>query len=827
MSESFQVLPGASVRGQLLSRRLRNVRHRLRWEKALRGMAWTVGGFLLLSVVTTWLASVANFSSQRVQIFAWSLALGTAAIFFWSLLRPQFQKLDDGKLARFVEEKNPHIQDRLVTAVEVSSKKGSFPEPLLRRLVEDAWSRTAAVTNRQLFEVRETLISTVALALAVLLLAVGLLWGPAFLTHGFQQFWSAWSAADLPSPLYQIEIRPGNVTVARNSDQEVLARPLGFQPSGVRLFARSGKGETWEEFPMEAIPRQQGFRFLLFDLRAPVRYYAEADGIRSGQFLIDISELPKVRRIQLTYHFPSYTGLPPRVEEDGGDIRALAGTRVLARILTDVPLTQGSLQLEDGSRIPLKPVPGENQLAGELVVRSDSLYHVRLVDSSGKDVKASDDYLIVALDDQPPAVRISQPGRDEQVTSVEEVLAEAEAQDDFGLAELRLHYSVNGAPEQGKLLAKNPGREARGHHIFYLEEFGLVPGDLVTYYASARDGRSSAQTDVYFLEIRAFEKEFYQGQTRPAGGQMGSQADDLFLSERQKEIIAATWNLIRRQAEIEPASFAQNAGAVATAQRKLRERLETLIARLQSSHLVGAGAEVRTLLEEMEQASKAMEAARSELSARRLRDAMIPEQKALQHLLRAEASFRKIQVNFGNQGMAGGESSRSWAKDLQDLFELELDREKNQYETLPQASQRGEEMDEAMQRLKELARRQEQLLDQQRNASGQPPATSRWEQETLRRETEELARRLERMAGRQGQGDPSTLEDIRRRLERAARDMEAANRPGSGSSQEATRALERLREAQSALSRQRGQRHQGQIEDLANRAEELVQDQKR
>src|SRR5260370_42473216 len=63
------------------------------------------------------------------------------------------------------------------------------------------------------------------------------------------------------------------------------------------------------------------------------------------------------------------------------------------------------------------------------------------------------------------------------------------------------------------------------------------------------------------------------------------------------------------------------------------------------------------------------------------KDAITLEQKALQALLRAEATFRQIQIAFGQQGGGGGGGSNNAGRDLASLFDLELDTEKNQYET--------------------------------------------------------------------------------------------------------------------------------------------------
>ena len=79
-------------------------------------------------------------------------------------------------------------------------------------------------------------------------------------------------------------------------------------------------------------------------------------------------------------------------------------------------------------------------------------------------------------------------------------------------------------------------------------------------------------------------------------------------------------------------------------------------------------------------ASKAMTPAAHSLQQQKWKDAIPNEQKALQYLLRAEATFRQIQVAFGGRGGGGGGGGAP-ARDLAALFDLELDTEKNQYET--------------------------------------------------------------------------------------------------------------------------------------------------
>ena len=141
-----------------------------------------------------------------------------------------------------------------------------------------------------------------------------------------------------------------------------------------------------------------------------------------------------------------------------------------------------------------------------------------------------------------------------------------------------------------------------------------------------------------------------------------------------------------------------------------------------------------------------MDPAAGKLKDRKWQDAMPSEQKALQNLLRAEATFRQIEVAFGSRGGGGGGGGAG--RDLASLFDLELDTQKNQYETAQTAgasTPKDQQVDDALKKLDDLARRQEELAQQQSNNSAQS-IQDRWQQELLRRNAEELQRQLQQLA---------------------------------------------------------------------------------
>src|SRR5690606_29173686 len=152
------------------------------------------------------------------------------------------------------------------------------------------------------------------------------------------------------------------------------------------------------------------------------------------------------------------------------------------------------------------------------------------------------------------------PGRDYRATAIEEVPVRVEARDDFRLDALELHYSVNGGEWRHERLPAGTA-DIQAAAMLRLEELQqpgadgsvpvLVPGDLVSYYAEARDNKHSVQTDLFLIQVQPFEQRYTQLQAGGGGGGGGDGEgeQDGEISRRQREILVATWNLQRSQQE--------------------------------------------------------------------------------------------------------------------------------------------------------------------------------------------------------------------------------------------------------------------------------------
>ncbi|MCA2969012.1 MAG: hypothetical protein INH43_10895, partial [Acidobacteriaceae bacterium] len=710
-------------------------------EARLRLAAWTRGAAVAAAVAlgaTLALVLVANafafadtvMGAARFLLFV-SLALALAFGIVIPLLR-----INRRRAATQAESKFPEFRERLLTFIERREKNDPFLELVAADALPVAQHASSAA-----------LVSTARLAVfsTVAVMGVGLLlWliqgGPGFVGHGANLLWMGTPKG--AGSFYELVVQPGNKSVRKRADVLVSAQTVGFAPSEVQLFARFGASAKWEQSAM--LPRLQasGYEFLFAGLPDSVEYYVAAGPVKSPVYKLTALELPGVKRIRVTYQYPRSLGLPSVTEENGGDLRALIGTEANVEVEFDKPMAKGLLYVDAERQVPLTPGPG-TWASAKVKIEKDGVYHVAALEPA-EIVRLSDDYFIEARKDEEAILKIRKPGRDAKVSPLEEVPVEVEAADDFGLRELKLVYSVNGGAERTvNLLTQPNAKSVAGKAMLALEEFKLVPGDVVTLWAVARDATRTTQSDLYFLEAQPFEKEYSQSQQSGGGG--GGEQEDNNVTKRQKEIIAATWNQLRNRFA-EPKATAENARFLAETQAKLREQAKNLATRMNRRELSGSNEEFKKFEKDISAAVAAMGVAAEKLKAQGFKDALPHEQQALQHLMRADSVFKQIQVAMGQRGGGGGGGGGA-ARDLENLFDLELDTEKNQYETnqsQQSAEQRAREVDEAMQRLEQLARRQQELAQQQQQ--GKQNFQQKWQQEQLKREAEELKRQMEQLA---------------------------------------------------------------------------------
>ena len=722
-------------------------------------------------------------------------AAGASAGFAGWILWPLRRGPSERQVARYVEERCPELQDRLASAIDLCET----PSPFGGRVLDDAARRSRGVHLDRVVAarvVRRAVAGGVgATAALVALLVVG-----ADVVGRIAR--SAWLyAAPFGATLI---VEPGAARLVAGEPLEVRARladtlgAFGRSAPSVTVIAADGGRAT-----VEMQPHGAGYAATLPPAARSFTYRVAAAALESEDYAVTVLHAPRAERVDVAYQYPAFTGLAARVET-GGDVFAPQGTLVTVTVHSDKPVSDGALRLAAGGVIPLRR-EAPAALSASFEVTRDDAYRIALRDADGLSNRAAAEYVIRATPDAPPLVEVRRPGGDREITPLEEVVIEARAEDDFALARFDLVYAVAGTADRVVDLL-GPDRVANGDgvHILYAEDLDVAPGDVISYYVRAGDANPArvreTRSDIYFLEVRPFEREFEDAPSQSSlsmdAGAVGQ------LAGVQKEIVAATWRLDGR-----PGLAAEDADlvAVADAQAELRQTALGAAARMLQR---GRGRpERQALATAVDAMARAEEALRSASTGA----ALPPEMEALAALLRAQAAIRRTRVARDGSGRSAAGQPQ---EDLSALFDRDLRREQEtNYENRPSspAAESSAESD-ALRRVRELAERQEALGRAQDDLARRRDALDDEEAERvlarLTREQEELSERAEALereiagessdssapSASNARGAGGAGEPMRRALAELRRGevAEAAER--------AREALDRLRDIERALA---------------------------
>ena len=469
------------------------------------------------------------------------------------------------------------------------------------------------------------------------------------------------------------------------------------------------------------------------------------------------------------------------------------------------------------------------------------------------------------MDDRPPDVRILRPAADQQITPLEEVAIEARAEDDYGISRFELVYAVAGREPKVVPFASTDGNAAAraGVHTLAAEDLGVQPGDVITYYARARDiGRGKRPTetrsDIFFLEVRPFSEEFVLAQSQAMSGMASEQIETLVAA--QKEIINATWNIERRAASGAGRS-ASDVTAIAAAQAELRSRAEQMASRtgrgrgvirfpqqLTPPRQAPGGqslrqAQGRPQSNPVGAAISAMTRAIGQLEGQRTGEALPHEMAALQGLLQAQAEVRRREV-AQQAGASMGALGRQ-GQDLSALFDKELQRQqRTNYETRSQSDTRADrqEGESALDKIRDLAQRQEELARRQRELANTAPAAEEMkrqlekltrEQEALRQQTEELARQMGQQTSQpqrgegpqQGQAGGGAVRDASEQMRSAAGELQRQS--PSTAAERGERAAAELRRLEQQMRRDNPEAQRQAAGEARLEAQQIADEQRR
>ena len=709
---------------QSILRHLRQHRRRLVALELIAGLLLGLSAGLLLGLAWVGLEALLYLGPPGRTALGLAVAGGALGALLAPLRRRLPARLSLKKLGLHLEDCYPRLQQGLISSLELWPDQRAhqlYSEPLLAATV----ARTAALLPdldwRLAADLRGLASRARWLGLAFLL------------TLGSYGLFSTSLEAALHrcahpltpfarQPRTRIAVHPGDLEVVKGEDVVLDLRFSGALPRTAHILKREAEIAPWQREEI-VVDRAASLTYTFKQVKRSFSYQVRANDGRSQTYRIGVIDPPRVQRLRLEYRYPAYSGLPVRIEEDGGDLSGLAGTTVNFEISASKPLREAALVIDDSLRYPARTE--DHRAFAALKINASGHYHLELVDRKGIANRDPIHYAIQVVEDTAPRVSLIDPGRDMDLPESHQVMLKAEATDDFGVTRATLVFRVNDGEEERLGLRFERGRKVDLEQVWDLSARDLLPEDRIYYHLEVLDndqvsGPKQGTSREYILRFPSLYELFEEVAAEQEAqmdvleelAEQGEQHRE-YLEQVRRELLKTSEMSWEQKKELE-ATLDQEAER-ARAVEELTQELEETIRQLEENDLGAA-----EVLDKLEEIRRLME----EVVSPDLREALAAVQQAMDNLDPGELSEALKQFN-----------------EEQGAFQEHLDRTL----ALLRQIQVEQRFEAAVQQAADLERRQTQIdaeLDQ-----GAEDARLQAQEGSLKQDTERLQEDLEDLSG--------------------------------------------------------------------------------
>ncbi len=507
-------------------------------QKRLR-LLWLAAGLRWVFIfVIIWLSSaLADQLFRFSELSRWGLLLLNAGILSWFTLRlfrmpwqawQQARTADYSACAAELSSYYPASKDDFIIAYQLGAKEQPAASEALRRA---AVLQKLEPYQQENFSAKLRLSQFLPPLKWLLLLGTGMI---ILFALRFQDIWHSTKRllnplnAYVTVPPFHFEVLPGNSRVISGNPLTITVRYTGPALESCELH-RLGKNAP---LVRPLTKTDSAYVITLKNMRQNLTYRIEGiplldeslNGmLRSPLFTVRVLEAPRVQTLDVRVQPPAYTRLPEiQLERNVGDVSALPGSRVIVSAKLNTLPEQAELRFDSGKVISLQR-RGVFCSGRFFLTRSDR-YHFVLRDTAGIENQNPISYRISLLEDQPPYVRIPEPGQDVEQPLDGTLRLKIEAEDDFGVSRLRFVYRVrNRAARQSDTTWKAetlPVTPAASVSVVKEWDFNTLPlafGDTLLYYAQAVDNRTippagKGKSPVYMVWFPSLQDLFEQSE---------------------------------------------------------------------------------------------------------------------------------------------------------------------------------------------------------------------------------------------------------------------------------------------------------------------------
>lgn len=759
-------------------------------------------------------------------------------------------------LAERIEESHPDLRAALLTAVEQEPNKDGKLGYLQERVVYDAVNH--ALEHDWIRRVSRGRLAGAFWFQALAAIAFGtLLWfvlgeaGPVGPVGREREVVAETAEPEPPKPVpldYEIQVLPGDTEVERGERLIIEAKFGELLPPEAMLVMRDPGEEGAERgrVPMKSGLDEAVFSGLISKVDSDLIYRIEFDGLASDEFSIATFVHPELEKADAEITPPEYAQQETKKIEDVRKVSLLEGSDLAWSMKVNKPVADAELFGEDESVIKLTPSADDPTLLVASHQPEETLkYRLHLIDEKDRANKRPPWFTVTVKRNLPPKLDFTFPKRDVEVSAIEELPVEAKIWDDLGILKTGATFTY-GDEERDIELADSQLAGGEDHVVktlFTLEEIGAQPRDLVSYHLWAEDlgpdGKPRRTTsDMFFAEVRYFEDIFRESENMGGGAPPpgGEQGDTTKLMKLQKDVMNATWKLIRR------ADMGRNFDDLGEDMQVVKESQAHAVGQAMEASERAEDPELKVLIstaaDHMKEAVSILDEGIGKKNVESLRPVHAAERKAYESLVRARS--REHDVTRSQQSQSAGQGQQQ----QQQLMQLEMKQKDLKYEEEREAMDPQQEAQqqaelEFLNRLQELARRQEAIAEkikelenalEEANSEEEKQELERQlkrlqeEQEQLLRDLDELNEEMDTEENRANMAEErQKLEETREDVQEASEKLEEGKLADAANA--ATRAQRELEETKEEFRKKTSRRFDEEMRDLRRRARDLAENQ--
>lgn len=512
------------------------------------------------------------------------------------------------ELADEVGKKYPQIGDKLLDALQIYEQRYNRSAYYSEELIESAfvqlgsevlkydWDRVDSSASRKNISVLFSFLMIFAIAL--------------FLSPSLRSSYIRilnYNYKFIKPSDYIIKVEPGDTIVAKGSSVKikVYIRPQRqgiVEPSEVEIWMSQA---GLKEFEVRKVKKNDGkFEDEFFNLRSSLEYFVKFKDVKSEKFRIDVIDRPIVKLLKVKLVYPEYTGFEPQyLDDNAGDITAIAGTMANFEILANKELDSAKIVFDEFSPVNLE-ISGE-RAKGKVKLMKNANYHIELLSKDGLRSEQPVQYRINVIPDEYPRVEILKPGKSIDIGRDMNLVINAKITDDFGFTKLRLAYRLSFSryvkPREEFSYVEIPiDKRLKEQEVIYvwdLSELELSPDDVVSYYLEVFDndvvsGPKSARTEIYTVRFPSLHEIL--AQVEQMQGEIYQEMSDIFemakklrkeMDEINKEVkkgnFKADW---QRQQKIQ--NIAKQYDELRNKIKETGQKLQELVQKMEENRLL-------------------------------------------------------------------------------------------------------------------------------------------------------------------------------------------------------------------------------------------------